>query len=598
MVGIVDVFVEGRRWVRCSAKMDDSNSLRLTSMEACAVDIHLAMSTTTSIHLGGSSWKSLRMKCRSAGETNEELVTYIHPQGDDEMRRWLRVIHRATHVPLFKEEHAEWTQLVYYGKGPDTEKGWTAAWTVLMSNGQLLWKASEFSPVTRGGLDLHGATSVKVHRSVAAAMAPPLPKSVADSGGQVLEVVIGSRAQGQRLLLAGCELGTWLKLLNSALDVCRRNNEAKRLLRGIYANRRPSDPDASFSNPAPPTPNRVSSAETLSSKASSWFQGLGRRGSGELESQREEAAPPTPSPPHPTHPSSPLAAEALSSWGATAGWLSVRHLGDASPKRRFCVLRLEASGSGFLEMHKAGRGAAKGGLTSPRDGSTTIRLDELVLLHAPADVAAPHAEVRLVTMREVWVLSADGASTPSLSTWLSQLEALPAPGHAADAAVKALPPLATPALHSGWLSRPSERPACRPKFYRLVKAEWKEELALECFAAAPPGAAAALVAMPKEGVSLAQVRAVEPRSEPAEQSGVLGFFSPRKRGAAPTTEPTAVFELVGARRDHGVFDAHATALAGGWVAAIKEKLGGGKKEGSSGELPAPRRASQLVSGDV
>ena len=125
---------------------------------------------------------------------------------------------------------------MYYGKGPDAEKGWTAAWTVLMSNGQLLWKASEFSPVTRG-LDLHGATSVKVHRSVAAAMAP-LP-SVADSGGQVLEVVIGSRAQGQRLLLAGCELGTWLKLLNSALDVCRRNNEAKRLLRGIYANRRP-----------------------------------------------------------------------------------------------------------------------------------------------------------------------------------------------------------------------------------------------------------------------------------------------------------------------------------------------------------------------
>ena len=30
MVGIVDVFVEGKRWVRCSAKMDDSNSLRLT----------------------------------------------------------------------------------------------------------------------------------------------------------------------------------------------------------------------------------------------------------------------------------------------------------------------------------------------------------------------------------------------------------------------------------------------------------------------------------------------------------------------------------------------------------------------------------------
>ena len=87
-------------------QMDDSNSLRLTSMEACAVDIHLAMSTTTSIHLGGSSWKSLRMKCRSAGETNEEMVTYIHPQGDDEMRRWIGVIHRATHVPLFKEEHA------------------------------------------------------------------------------------------------------------------------------------------------------------------------------------------------------------------------------------------------------------------------------------------------------------------------------------------------------------------------------------------------------------------------------------------------------------------------------------------------------------
>ena len=111
-------------------------------------------------------------------------------------------------------------------------------------------------------------------------------------------------------------------------------------------------------------------------------------------------------------------------------------------------------------------------------------------------------------------------------------------------------------------------------------------------AAAPPGAAAALVAMPKEGVSLAPVRAVEPRSEPAEQSGVLGFFSPRKRGAAPTTEPTAVFELVGARRDHGVFDAHATALAGGWVAALKEQLGG------SGPLPQARRASQLVSGDV
>ena len=123
MVGIVDVFVEGKRWVRCSAKMDDSNSLRLTSMEACAVDIHLAMSTTTSIHRGGSSWKSLRMKCRSAGETNEEMVTYIHPQGDDEMRRWLRVIHRATHVPLFKEEHASGRSSCTMGRAPTRRRG-------------------------------------------------------------------------------------------------------------------------------------------------------------------------------------------------------------------------------------------------------------------------------------------------------------------------------------------------------------------------------------------------------------------------------------------------------------------------------------------
>ena len=121
---------------------------------------------------------------------------------------------------------------MYYGKGPDTEKGWTAAWTVLMSNGQLLWKASEFSPVTRGGLDLHGATSVKVHRSVAAAMAPPLPKVGRRQRRPGARGRHRLARAGQRLLLAGCELGTWLKLLNSALDVCRRNNEAKRLLRG------------------------------------------------------------------------------------------------------------------------------------------------------------------------------------------------------------------------------------------------------------------------------------------------------------------------------------------------------------------------------
>ena len=75
--------------MRCSAKW--------TTRTRCASRhggvrrrLHLAMEYDDGIHLGGSSWKSLRMKCRSAGETNEELVTYIHPQSDDEMRRWLR----------------------------------------------------------------------------------------------------------------------------------------------------------------------------------------------------------------------------------------------------------------------------------------------------------------------------------------------------------------------------------------------------------------------------------------------------------------------------------------------------------------------------
>ena len=215
MVGKLEVFTEregARRWVQCHARLDAGGLLSLESTTAWRLRLQLPLrAATLLLRLGSAQWPYLRLQVAA-------MVVYLQAESEQAMTLWVSHIQRVSGVRLTSQDYSSWVQLkIESSSSADTDPPWERAWLILLSSHQLMWFRSEYGPLIQGCIDLHKVSAVR-----------PVANEVANEGHRsCLEV----RAMGLRWVFSSDDQPIWQRQLLLALELCRKNAEAQRLIK-------------------------------------------------------------------------------------------------------------------------------------------------------------------------------------------------------------------------------------------------------------------------------------------------------------------------------------------------------------------------------